>query len=287
MIHKRKSEKKNQSNKKGALKRGNTPIGEKKQDGFRLPKVKNLESSWPMRLNKYVAHCGVASRREAMELIKHGYVSVNGQVVYEPGTPVNEDDRVLFKGKWIKPETKRVYLLLNKPKNFITTLSDEKGRKTIMDLLPPEIDQRVFPVGRLDRNTTGLILVTNDGELANKLSHPASEVSKVYKVTLDRAFSESDMAKLRAGLTLDDGWIKPDSVNYMANEDANIVAVGLHSGKNRIVRRMFEHLGYVVKYLDRTHYAGLSKKDLPRGRYRHLTDREIIMLRHFIKGPKI
>lgn len=248
--------------------------------GFFIAKP-TAEPEWPMRLNKFIAHCGICSRREAVELIKAGYVTVNGIVVSEPGVPVEKVDTVHFKGKLVRPETKKVYLLLNKPKDYITTLDDEKGRKTVMELIDPQIKERIYPVGRLDRNTTGLLILTNDGDLANKLSHPSSEVLKVYKVTLDREVPESDLQKIRKGLILEDGAVKVDAVNYMINEPTNVVSLAIHSGRNRIVRRIFEHLKYEVVYLDRTHYAGLTKKDLPRGRYRQLTDREVIMLRHF------
>jgi 23S rRNA pseudouridine2605 synthase len=248
--------------------------------GFVLPKPP-VEAEWPMRLNKFVAHCGICSRREAAELIKAGNVTVNGEVITEPGVPVNPADNVVFKGKIIRPETNKVYILLNKPKDYITTLDDEKGRKTVMELVGTQVKERIYPVGRLDRNTTGLLLLTNDGELANKLSHPSGEVLKVYKVTLNREVPEGDLQRIRKGLVLEDGLAQVDAANYMINEPANVVSLAIHSGKNRIVRRIFEHHGYEVIYLDRTHYAGLTKKDIPRGRFRHLTDREVIMLRHF------
>lgn len=239
------------------------------------------ETEWPMRLNKFLAHCGVASRREAAEIVKSGVVLVNGVAISEPGVQIAQTDKVEYKGKILKPETNKVYLLLNKPKDYITTVEDERGRKTVLQLIGPEIKERIYPVGRLDRKTTGLLILTNDGDLANKLSHPSGEISKVYKVTLNKEIPESELDKIRNGLILEDGKADVDAVNYMFNEPANVVSIELHSGKNRIVRRIFEHLQYEVIYLDRTHYAGLTKKDLPRGRYRKLTDREIIMLRHF------
>jgi 23S rRNA pseudouridine2605 synthase len=240
-----------------------------------------IEAEWPMRLNKFLAHCGVASRREAAEIVKSGAVLVNGLVVDEPGIPIAESDKVEYKGKLLRPESNKVYLLLNKPKDYITTVEDERGRKTVLQLIGPEIKERIYPIGRLDRKTTGLLILTNDGDLANKLSHPSGQISKVYKVTLNKEVPEEDILKIRKGVILEDGKAEVDAANYMMNEPANVVTLELHSGKNRIVRRIFEHLGYDVVYLDRTHYAGLSKKDLPRGRYRKLTDREIIMLRHF------
>jgi 23S rRNA pseudouridine2605 synthase len=240
-----------------------------------------VESTWPMRLNKFISHCGICSRREAIELVKSGDITVNKEVITEPGTPINQSDIVTYKGKVVKPETQKIYLLLNKPKDYITTLDDERGRKTVMELIDKSITERIYPVGRLDRNTTGLLLLTNDGELANKLSHPSGNVLKVYKVTLNQEVKNEHLEQIRKGLILEDGKAEVDAVNYMIGEPANVVSLAIHSGKNRIVRRIFEHLKFEVVYLDRTHYAGLTKKDIPRGRYRPLTDREIIMLRHF------
>jgi 23S rRNA pseudouridine2605 synthase len=240
-----------------------------------------VESTWPMRLNKFISHCGICSRREAIELVKSGDITVNKEVITEPGTPINQNDLVTYKGKVVKPETQKIYLLLNKPKDYITTLDDERGRKTVMELIDKSITERIYPVGRLDRNTTGLLLLTNDGELANKLSHPSGNVLKVYKVTLNQEVKNEHLEQIRKGLMLEDGKAEVDAVNYMIGEPANVVSLAIHSGKNRIVRRIFEHLKFEVVYLDRTHYAGLTKKDIPRGRYRPLTDREIIMLRHF------
>ena len=239
---------------------------------------------WPMRLNKYIAHCGVCSRREAAEIVKAGRIQVNDVTVSEPGATVEETDLVKIDGKKLKLERKKVYFLLNKPKDFITTLSDEKGRKTVLDIFKDKVSERIYPVGRLDRNTTGLLLLTNDGDLAQRLSHPSGMISKVYHATLDKNISEDDFEKIRAGLQLEDGVTEVDAVNYMTlGGPLNEVGIEIHSGKNRIVRRIFEHLGYEVIKLDRTYYAGLTKKDLPRGRYRPLVDREIIMLKHFTK----
>jgi 23S rRNA pseudouridine2605 synthase len=267
------------------LKRFNKPktkssVKKTRDSGFIVRKPL-VESTWPMRLTKYISHCGICSRREAIELVKSGDVTVNKEVITEPGTPVNESDVVTYKGKVIKPETQKIYLLLNKPKDYITTLDDERGRKTVMELIDKSITERIYPVGRLDRNTTGLLLLTNDGELANKLSHPSGNVLKVYKVTLNQEVKNEHLEQIRKGLILEDGKAEVDAVNYMIGEPANVVSLAIHSGKNRIVRRIFEHLKFEVVYLDRTHYAGLTKKDIPRGRYRPLTDREIIMLRHF------
>ena len=249
------------------------------------PKAPPMEISWPMRLNKYIAHCGICSRREAAELVKQGKVRVNDQTVVEPGVEVVESDKVYYEGKLLKLEQKLVYFLLNKPKDYITTMSDEKGRKTVMDFFKDKVKERIYPVGRLDRNTTGLLLLTNDGDLAKKLSHPSSKVAKVYHVVTDNPIPEEDMDKIRAGLNLEDGLAEVDALAYIYGVDVapKEVAIEIHSGKNRIVRRIFEHLGYQVVKLDRVYYGGLTKKDLTKGRYRPLTDREIIMLKHFTK----
>lgn len=234
-----------------------------------------------MRLNKYLAHCGIASRRAADTYILQGHVTVNGQVVQEMGYKVQPKDVVAFKGKTIKPVDKHVYYLLNKPRNVLTTSSDERGRRTVIDLLTGKVQERVYPVGRLDRNTSGLILLTNDGELTKKLSHPSHKVPKVYHVTLDKNLTLRDLETIREGVTLEDGDIRPDSLHFMEGMSKREVQIELHSGKNRIVRRIFEHFGYEVVKLDRTYYAGLTKKNLPRGRFRPLTREEVRMLKHF------
>ena len=234
-----------------------------------------------MRLNKYIAHCGIASRRAADTLIMQGHVAVNGKVVQEMGYHVQEKDVVTFKGKPVKPVDKLVYILLNKPRNVLCTSADERGRKTVMDLLATKVPERVYPVGRLDRNTTGLLLLTNDGDMTKKLSHPSHKVPKVYQVTLDKNVSLADFEKISQGITLEDGDIKPDSLHYVAGSKKEL-DIEVHSGRNRIVRRIFEHLGYEVVKLDRVYYAGLTKKNLPRGRFRPLTKEEVRMLKHFI-----
>ena len=234
-----------------------------------------------MRLNKYVAHCGVCSRRKAAEHIKEGLVKVNGKVVLEPFYQVQLEDKITFKDEPIKPEEHSVYVLMNKPKNTITTSSDERGRKTVLDLLGGKIKERIFPVGRLDRETTGLLLLTNDGDIAKKLSHPSHKVTKFYQVYLDKPVTQNHIDQIKKGLTLEDGPVEVDSVNYLSDKTKDEVGIEIHLGRNRIVRRIFEHLGYEVMRLDRTYYAGLTKKDLPRGRWRFLSEREIIMLKHF------
>ena len=199
-----------------------------------------------MRLNKYLAHAGIASRRKADELIKRGMVQVNGEVVLEMGHKVSRSDEVRYKGKVINPEQK-VYILMNKPKDYITTTRDERGRKTVMRIIRSATNERVYPVGRLDRNTTGLLLLTNDGDLAQKLAHPSKEVKKIYEVRLDKPVSEQDLQKIADGLTLDDGPAPVDEVAYSQPGDKSEIGIGLHIGRNRIVRRIFEHLGYQVK----------------------------------------
>lgn len=234
-----------------------------------------------MRLNKYVAHCGICSRRKAAEHIQKGLVAVNDQVIKEPGHRVLDGDMVSFKGETIKPEVKKVYLLMNKPKNTITTVKDEKGRRTVLDLVRRAVNERIFPVGRLDRETTGLLLLTNDGDLTKKLSHPSHEVEKFYHITLDKPVEIAHIEQIRAGITLEDGPVPVDSVDYIRNAGKEEVGIEIHIGRNRIVRRIFEHFGYVVKKLDRTYYAGLTKKNLPRGKFRHLSSKEVLMLKHF------
>lgn len=234
-----------------------------------------------MRLNKYVAHAGVCSRRKAGELVKAGQVKVNGKVESNPAIEVDENDVVSYNNKVLKVVHKKIYLLLNKPKNVITSMSDDRGRKTVWDVVKDKVDSKIFPVGRLDRNTTGLILMTNDGDLAYKLSHPSSSVKKIYQVVLDRPLNEEDLQKIDDGLMLDDGKAEVDVVTYIQEKPPTHIGIQLHSGKNRIIRRIFEKLNYSVVTLDRVYFAGLTKKDLPRGWSRELRKKEVIMLRHF------
>lgn len=239
------------------------------------------ESIEGMRLNKYIAYCGVCSRRQAADLVKSGAVIVNGKEMLEPFYQMKANDLVSVKGKPVKPESRKVYILMNKPKNVITTAKDERGRKTVMDLLAGKVNERVFPVGRLDRDTTGLLLLTNDGELAEKLTHPSHGVKKIYHVQLDRSLPNSDLEKIRKGIELEDGIAVVDGVDYVEGTKHTELGVEIHIGKNRIVRRIFEKLGYTVERLDRVYLGGLTKKDLPRGFFRKLTEREVIMLKHF------
>lgn len=227
------------------------------------------------RLNKYIANAGICSRREADKLIAAGSVMVNGKVVTEMGFQVHEGDVVNYGGETLRSERKR-YFLLNKPKGFITTVDDPQERQTVMMLIDGACPERIYPVGRLDRNTTGLLLFTNDGDLARRLTHPSTGVYKIYQVELDRAVTREDMRHMLEGIELEDGLIRVDDVQYVQGaNDKRIVGVELHSGKNRIVRRIFEHLGYSIHKLDRTVFAGLTKKDLPRGHYRELTEKEV------------
>lgn len=243
------------------------------------PGKKSAAAGFPMPVNKYIAHCGECSRRDAAELVRQGKVKVNGELVIDPGHKVNEGDQVTMSGKKLKPVKGLVYMLLNKPKGFITTNEDPRGRRTVMDLVSNAEVGRVYPIGRLDRNTTGLLLLTNDGDLAQRLAHPSYNVKKVYQVTLDKSLAPSDFEKIMNGLELEDGKVQVDEMAYL--EKKNEVGLEIHSGKNRIVRRIFESLGYVVEKLDRVMYAGLTKKNLPRGKWRFLDDREIVLLKHF------
>lgn len=237
-----------------------------------------------MPLNKYVAHSGLCSRRDAAQWVKDGKISVNGTVVTDPGHKVSQADDVKMGNKRLTPSRNFVYLLLNKPKDYITTSEDPQGRKTVLDLVRSATDERVYPVGRLDRNTSGVLLLTNDGELAQKLSHPRHEVKKVYEVKLDRPVTKADLDKIASGLTLEDGFIAPDSIAYADAHDKSIIGIEIHSGKNRIVRRIFEHLKYDVKGLDRVVYAGLTKKDVPRGKWRFLKEKEVRILKFLNKS---
>jgi len=238
-------------------------------------KKKPSPTSDEVRLNKYLAMAGICSRREADKFIEQGLVSINGKVVTELGTKVKPSDVVEYAGEKVRAEALR-YILLNKPKDVITTLSDERGRSTVIGLVKNACNERVYPVGRLDRNTTGLILLTNDGELADKLAHPSNEVRKVYHVITDKNVSIADLKKLETGVQLEDGLAKADAALFAGDGSVrNEIGLEIHSGKNRVVRRMFEALGYEVTRLDRAAFAGLSKKGLPRGRWRFLTDKEV------------
>ena len=241
-------------------------------------KEENFDPTEPLRLNKYLANAGVCSRREADEFIQAGVVTVNGEVVTELGTKILRTDEVKFHDAPVSLE-KKVYVLLNKPKDYVTTSDDPQQRKTVMDLVKDVCPERIYPVGRLDRNTTGVLLLTNDGDLASKLTHPKFLKKKVYHVHLDKNITAHDLQQIRDGITLDDGEIKADAVDYADERDKSQVGIEIHSGKNRIVRRIFENLGYRVTKLDRVQFAGLTKKNLRRGDWRFLTEKEVDMLR--------
>lgn len=238
-----------------------------------------MDTSKPMRLNRFLANSNICSRREADDFITSGVVSVNGQIVTTLGTKiVPAQDKVYFHNEPVSLE-KKIYILLNKPKNIITTSDDPKDRRTVLDLINGACQQRVYPVGRLDRNTTGVILITNDGELTTRLTHPKHLFKKIYHVGLDKDLEDSDMQKLKDGIVLEDGEAKADDVSYVKDDSKKQVGIEVHSGRNRIVRRMFEHLGYKVVNLDRVYFAGLTKKNLPRGKWRFLSEREVSFLK--------
>ncbi|MGM9776468.1 MAG: pseudouridine synthase [Candidatus Coprenecus sp.] len=242
------------------------------------PLVKKVEDDGTVRLNKFLANTGLCSRRDADEYIKAGLVTVNGKVVTQMGVRVTYEDDVRFNGERMRGE-KKVYIIMNKPKDFVTTVSDPHAEKCVMDLISKTLcPERVFPVGRLDKSTTGVLLFTNDGELAEKLTHPSYQKKKIYQVTLDRNFKSSDMTKLSNGVELEDGMAYADEIAYVGDAK-DVVGIEIHSGKNRIVRRMFEHLDYKVKKLDRVYFAGLTKKNLSRGQWRFLSDEEVLMLK--------
>ncbi len=259
-----------------------TEYVDRKNRSFNPNHPRNVEPARPeteqMPLNKFIAHCGICSRRDAVALIKDGKVKVNGELQQEPGFKISDEDQVELNGKLIYVQKNLVYILLNKPKGYITTTDDPKGRRTVMDIFANHLEERIFPVGRLDRNTTGLLLLTNDGALAQKLSHPKYHMRKVYQVTLDRNLDSKDYERIKEGVVLEDGKAEVDQVEYL--DEANKLGLEIHSGKNRIVRRIFESLGYVVDKLDRVMYAGLTKKNLLRGKWRFLSHQEVINLKH-------
>lgn len=242
------------------------------------PKPVKNDDSKEMRLNRFIASHGLCSRREADQYIASGLVTVNGKTVTEMGLKVLPDDDVRFNGERLREERK-VYILLNKPKDYVTTLEDPFAKKTVMELIRGACKERVYPVGRLDRNTTGVLLITNDGELTKKLTHPSFHKKKIYHVFLNKIVKPGDLRKLAEGIELEDGPIKADEISYVDEDDKSQVGVEIHSGRNKIVRRMFEHLGYTVKKLDRVYFAGLTKKGLTRGHWRFLSEKEIKMLK--------
>jgi 23S rRNA pseudouridine2605 synthase len=255
--------------------RGNKTLGK--------PKVGSAKTDDLVRLNRYIANSGICSRRKADELIAAGVISVNHVPITELGHKVDPyKDEVRYNGELLKRE-KKIYVLLNKPKDYITTTDDPQERRTVMQLVEKASRERIYPVGRLDRNTTGLLLMTNDGELADRLSHPKNGITKIYHVELSKNLSQGDFNKIEFGLELEDGLIKPDNISYVAGASKKEIGIQIHSGKNRIVRRIFEHLGYEVVKLDRVVYGNLTKKDLPRGRWRYLDEHELVQIKHLIK----
>jgi 23S rRNA pseudouridine2605 synthase len=237
-----------------------------------------------MPLNKFIAHTGLCGRREAAEMVKKELVKVNGVLITEPGFKVSPKDEVSVNGKKVFLAKNLVYILLNKPKDYITTTNDPQQRKTVLDIIKRAIPERVYPVGRLDRNTSGVLLLTNDGELAQKLTHPSNEIKKVYAVTLNKPLEKKDFDQVLKGVNLEDGMAHVDALAYADIKDKTILGVEIHSGRNRIVRRIFEHLGYDVKNLDRVIFAGLTKKNIERGKWRFLSEKEIRDLKYFGKG---
>lgn len=248
------------------------------------PKIKVEKRDDAMPLNKYIAHSGVCSRRDAVELIKGEKVKVNGVMITEPGHKVLPQDEVTVSGKKIHPVEDLVYILINKPKDYITTTEDDRGRKTVMDLVKKASPVNVYPVGRLDRNTTGVLLLTNDGELAQKLTHPSNEIKKIYAVILDKPLAKKHFDEILKGVPLEDGVAHVDSLAFTDNKDLTQIGIEIHSGRNRIVRRIFEHYGYDVKNLDRVMFAGLTKKNVERGKWRFLSEKEVRDLKYFKKG---
>lgn len=248
------------------------------------PTIKSQISSEEMPLNKFIAHAGICSRRDAADMVKLGKVKVNAQVITEPGHKVSGKDDVRVNGKKVFLQKNLVYILLNKPKDFITTTEDPQGRKTVLDLIKRATNERVYPVGRLDRNTSGVLLLTNDGELSQKLTHPSNEIRKVYAVTLDKPLDKKDFEQILKGVVLEDGPASVDKLAFADIKDRTQLGVELHSGRNRIVRRIFEHLGYDVKQLDRVMFAGLTKKNIERGKWRYLNEKEVRELKYFGKG---
>jgi 23S rRNA pseudouridine2605 synthase len=247
-------------------------------------KPKPLEEQ-VVRLNRYIANAGICSRREADKLILAGEISVNGKVVTEMGVKVNPGDEVKYNGKVIRSE-KQVYIIMNKPKDTITTSDDPEERRTVIDLLSDNVPERVYPVGRLDRNTTGVLVLTNDGDLSQKLTHPSYNIKKIYLAVLDKPLTKDHLEQLAAGVKLEDGFIKPDAIDYVDDQDKRHIGVEIHSGRNHIIHRMFGHFEYNLEKLDRVSYAGLTKKDMKRGQWRFLTEQEVGHLRRITSKKK-
>jgi 23S rRNA pseudouridine2605 synthase len=258
-----------------------------KKSSFTVSTDNNKPDHSEMPLNKFLAHCGVTSRRDAVKLIIDGKVSVNKKIITQPAFKVNEKDDVFYNGKKLYISKNLVYILLNKPKDYITTTNDPQNRKTVLQLIKNATDQRIYPVGRLDRNTSGVLLLTNDGDLTQTLTHPSFNIKKVYEVKLNKPLTKADFEKILNGIKLEDGEIFADALAYADSKDKSIIGIELHSGRNRIVRRIFEYLGYEVKGLDRVMYANLTKKNVERGKWRYLADKEIRLLKYMNKSKNI
>jgi 23S rRNA pseudouridine2605 synthase len=257
------------------------PLRNYKEGGRKGETRTKIRTEEKLRLNRFIAHSGLCSRREADEMIRSGLITVNGKVVTDLGTRVNLEDDVRHRNKRLFAE-KKVYILLNKPKGYVTTVEDPHADKTVLDLISNACPERVYPVGRLDKSTTGVLLLTNDGELTGKLTHPKYKRRKIYHVFLDRPVTKNDIFRLTGGIEIDGELITTDAVSYADPEDRTQIGIEIHSGQNRIIRRIFEQLGYKVKKLDRVYFAGLTKKNLPRGKWRFLNEKEINMLKRGI-----
>lgn len=241
----------------------------------------NPESEGMIRLNKFIANAGICSRREADQLIEKGKIKVNGNIVSELGYKIKKSDKVAYNGRFLRAESLQ-YVLINKPTGYITTVTDPRGRRTVMDLIKGACEERIYPVGRLDRNTSGLLLMTNDGDFAKRLTHPSHKVKKIYQVTLDRPISKNHFMDILKGVKLEDGMAAPDEM-AIVGDDNKVLGIEIHIGRNRIIRRIFEHMGYQVEKLDRVMFGTLTKKNLPRGKYRHLVPQEVMWLRGHIR----
>ncbi len=270
--------------KKNSITSGRLPMADKEKSTTQQQPTAIRQPASLMPLNKFIAHCGVCARRDAAELVKEGKVKVNGEVIKEPGHKVTAKDEVMVNGKKIILSKNLVYILVNKPKDYITTTDDPQERRTVMDLIKNATSERVYPVGRLDRNTTGVLLFTNDGELSQKLTHPGNEIKKIYAVTLGKALTKDHFEQILKGVKMEDGLALVDALGYTDAKDKTQIGIELHGGRNRIVRRIFEHFGYDVKNLDRVVFAGLTKKNLQRGHWRFLSDKELRELKFFGKG---
>ncbi|MEO8772394.1 MAG: pseudouridine synthase [Ferruginibacter sp.] len=271
---------------KGFAKPGTNEVADKKNTVNSDKTKTTITTNVVMPLNKFLAHCGICSRRDAVNLISEGKVKINGTIATEPGYKVQPADEIFFNNKKLFVTKNLVYILLNKPKDYITTNDDPQGRKTVLELIKKATDERVYPIGRLDRNTSGVLLLTNDGDLTQKLSHPSYEIKKIYEVKLDKILNKADFEKIIDGLILEDGPVQVDSLAYADSKDKSIIGIEIHSGRNRIVRRIFEHLGYDVKGLDRVMYAGLTKKNVERSKWRYLSDKEIRLLKYMNESKK-